>query len=125
MKGASVENSSHPGEEAAAQFLVSQGYRVITRNYKCRAGEIDIIAEDSGVICFVEVKSRSSVAFGLPKEYVLKFKQKRISKAALAFLRRSQLLDKQSRFDVVSVVFKNGTPDFELIKHAFDSAIDF
>ena len=65
-------------EKAAENFLQRQGYNIITKNYRSRYGEIDIIAEDSGVLCFVEVKSRAYNYFGTPEEKVNIKKQKKI-----------------------------------------------
>lgn len=90
-------------------------------NYKNRLGEIDIIAEEDKIICFVEVKSRSQRKFGLPKEAVNRPKQRKISQSAVIYLKERRLLEQGCRFDVVSVTREAGEPaDFELIKDAFD-----
>lgn len=104
------------GEEAAAAFLRSLGYHVLERNYRCPAGEIDIIAEHQGSVCIVEVKSRSSLAFGAPAEAVNRAKQKRLARAAAHFLQKHFRRDVACRFDVVTIL-----PDAppELIPDAF------
>jgi putative endonuclease len=117
----SKENRScgKEAEEAAAGFLESQGYRIILRNYKTRFAEIDIIAREKGVLCFVEVKSRSSQRFGLAQEAVTPAKQAKISRAALSFLKENNLMEGRSRFDVVAMSFSGGKEVFQLIRDAF------
>ncbi|MBU1726035.1 MAG: YraN family protein [Candidatus Omnitrophica bacterium] len=107
------------GEELAAGFLESKGYRILRRNFKNKLGEIDIIATEKEVYCFVEVKTRQSDKFGCPFEAVIASKQAQISKAALSYLKENRLLDKKARFDVVSVIYSQGASRVELIKDAF------
>jgi len=107
-------------EQLAAEFLKKSGYRILKKNYRCKTGEIDIIAEDKGTICFVEVKARNSQAFGLPQEAVGLHKQKQICVAAVNFLSSQRLLDRSARFDVVSVLWQADNPEFNLIKDAFE-----
>ncbi len=108
------------GEESAADFLKTKGYRILFSNYKNKLGEIDIIAKDKDAICFIEVKTRLTDRFGLPQEAVSYIKQRQISKAALAFLKDKKLLDKKARFDVVSVIYAGGEPRIDLIQNAFE-----
>lgn len=108
------------GEEAAVGLLKDNGYKILARNYKDRLGEIDIVARDKDTLCFIEVKTRNSLSFGLPQEAVSRAKQRQISKAALNFLKKNNLLDKKARFDVVSVVYSGGRSQLDLIKDAFD-----
>lgn len=70
------------GENVAAEFLQKRGYGIIERNYRCRAGEVDIIAEKSGVIHFVEVKTRSGEKFGSPLEAINYYKMSHIINTA-------------------------------------------
>ncbi|EAX48690.1 protein of unknown function UPF0102 [Thermosinus carboxydivorans Nor1] len=67
------------GENAAADYLARNGYKILMRNYRCRIGEIDIVAERQGTIVFVEVKTRSSEKFGFPAEAVNYRKQQKLS----------------------------------------------
>ena len=90
------------GEQAAADHLRARGYRILERNYRCRAGEIDIIAEDRGRIAFVEVKTRSPRAVMPPRSAVDAEKEHRIRKAARFYL-GSYHDPSPVRFDVVSV----------------------
>lgn len=108
------------GEEAALKFLKSKGYRILSRNYKSKLGEIDIIAEDKDTVCFVEVKTRSSDKFGLPQEALSNFKQRQIAKTALGFLKENRLLERKARFDAVSVTWEGDSPQIDLITNAFE-----
>lgn len=109
------------GEETAANFLKENGYKIIVRNYKTKLGEIDIIAKDKDTFAFIEVKTRRSNRFGSSLEAISKVKQRQISKAALNFIRKNNLLDKKARFDVVSVIYSaNDKCGLELIKNAFE-----
>src|SRR5262245_31114000 len=82
----------HDWERDAERALVAEHYRIVERNYRTRDGEIDLIAEDGGVLCFVEVKGRRSGAFGSPAEAVTLEKQRRIARAAEVYLARSRQL---------------------------------
>lgn len=108
------------GEDEAARFLRDNGYKILARNIRTKFGEIDIIATESDTICFIEVKSRGSLDWGEPCEAVVAGKQKRISRSAVSYLKERGLLEKKSRFDVVSVVASEDFPRFELIQNAFD-----
>ena len=89
-------------ESRAAEYLESLGYHILVRNFRCRFGEIDLIAWDKSVLCFVEVKTRTNTQMGLPREYVTAGKQARIRKTALFYLCDNGL-DCPARFDVAEV----------------------
>ena len=108
------------GEELAANLLKDSGYKILYRNYKTKLGEIDIVAKDKEIICFIEVKTRSSDRFGYGSEAVFRTKQRQITKAALSFLKEKRLLDKRARFDVVSLDCSSAEPKLDLIKDAFE-----
>lgn len=108
------------GEEFAAGFLRENGYKVLERNFKNKFGEIDIIARDKDTYCFIEVKTRSGTAFGFPQEAVSSRKQEQISKVALQYLKTNKLFDKKARFDVIALLYQDGSPKFDLIKNAFE-----
>ncbi len=91
------------GEEHAARYLVSRGYRILERNYRTPRGEIDIVAERGDALCFIEVKTRSSDEFGEPREAVTTWKQRRIVRAAAAYLSAKERRERATRFDVVEV----------------------
>lgn len=104
------------GEDVAAAYLAGLGYRILVRNYRCRRGELDIVALDGATVAFVEVKLRRETGPAL--EAVDFRKQQRLAAAALDFLARSGMLEKPARFDVVAV---NGrTLECTLLRHAFD-----
>jgi putative endonuclease len=108
------------GEDIAADFLKTRGFQIISRNYRQKSGEIDIICLDRGVFVFVEVKTRTSGAFGHPVEAVDRRKQHQISVTALDYLSRHDLLDEPARFDVVGVVVGSSAPDITHIVNAFE-----
>ena len=117
VKGIALGRS---GEDAAARFLQRQGYTILYRNYRTKLGEVDIVAKEGDTLCFIEVKTRSSEAKGLPAESLRKDKQRQITKAALWFLKEKNLLDTKARFDVVSVRCDQQPPAIEVIKNAFE-----
>lgn len=90
-------------EAMAAAFLEAMGYTVLERNYAIRGGEIDIIAREGGVIAFVEVKARSSLRHGAPRESVTPRKQRRICLTALAWMQAAGQPDAIVRFDIVEI----------------------
>ena len=104
------------GENAAAKFLRNLGYKIIARNFRCDAGEIDIIARDT--LVFVEVKTRA-YDDPTPEEQVNHFKQHQLTKAARFFLSRYGRPQPPARFDVVAVVWPNSTPP--IIRHTPDA----
>jgi putative endonuclease len=107
-------------EDKAEGFLKASGYRILRRNYRTKLGEVDIIAKDKDVFCFVEVKSRSNDKYGRGFEAISLKKQAQISKAALNFLKENKLLDKSARFDVVSFDCSSSEQKITLIKNAFE-----
>lgn len=92
-------------EEWAAEFLTERGYQILERNYRCRRGEIDLIARDGDTLVFLEVKYRRSAACGGPAEAVTHTKQKTICRVAdhYRFARRISE-DRACRFDVVAIL---------------------
>jgi putative endonuclease len=109
------------GENAAAHYLEKIGYRVLQRNYTCAIGEIDLIALDKDVLVFVEVRSHSSLAFGLPQESVTKHKQNKLRQLAWYFLKAEGKTESRCRFDVIAVLFdwEDAIKNLEHIKDAF------
>lgn len=117
------------GEEAAAQYLVQQGYRIVERNWRpgnYLRGEIDCIAwhhdqRNVKILCFIEVKTRSSNRMGTPQSAVNFTKQRQISALANAFISGRRWHDVPCRFDVIEVWLPpNGTPTIALHQNAFD-----
>ena len=92
-------------EARASEYLMSQGLRIVVKNYRCRLGEIDLIAaEPDGTVVFVEVKFRRSSSYGLPEEAVNTTKQNKIRRTALYYLTEHRLSPENAvRFDVVAM----------------------
>ncbi len=108
------------GEEKIAKYLKRNGYSIIIKNYRCKLGEIDIIAKDGSDLVFIEVKTRSGLSHGSPAEAVNKRKQRQISRAAQCYLAEQQLFDSPARFDVISVLSNNSNHHIDHICNAFD-----
>lgn len=105
------------GEEHAQNFLKKMGWKILATNYHySRFAEIDIIAKDKDVIVFVEVKTRSTTAFGHPFEAVSKSKLQNIFKAGLAYLQTTKESYKSYRIDIISVIGKEN-PKVEHLKN--------
>jgi putative endonuclease len=108
------------GEDLAARYLRVAGYRVLSRNWHCRDGELDLVALDRLTIVVCEVKARSTVAFGAPVEAVTAEKARRIRRATHAWLSRHNVGCRPVRFDVLSVVWPpGGQPRLTHHKNAF------
>ncbi len=117
----SRQNLGQSGEDTAAEFLSNNGYAILTRNYRCRYGEIDIIAQSRDVLVFIEVKTRTGDVYGSPAAAVTLRKQRQISKTAQYYLAEHNLFDAPARFDVVCIAID---PDqrtrIEILPNAFD-----
>ena len=90
------------GEALAAEYLEARGCRIVEREWRCRLGEIDLIAEQEGTLLFVEVKLRTNLRYGMPRESVTAKKQEKLRSAALLYLSMHGL-DASARFDVAEV----------------------
>ena len=108
------------GEAQAANWLRQHGYTLLAHSYRCRFGEIDLIARKGEMLCFVEVKSRTNLQCGLPRDYVTPQKQERLRKTA-AFYLAQQELDCPVRFDVAEVYWndRGAAEKIEYIENAF------
>src|SRR4029079_7192088 len=102
------------GEDLACREHERRGYAIVARGYRCRGGEIDIIARDGETIVFVEVKTREDLAFGGGADAVTAFKRRRIVQTAEDYLARHHRGDCPCRFDVVAIDVTSGAPVFEL-----------
>lgn len=111
------------GENVAARHLRNLGYRIITRNFRCPLGEIDIVARDGSTLVFVEVKTRAYEGQGVsPEDQVNNGKQHQITKAAKYYLGRYGTVPPTARFDVVAVVWPNNRdPLIRHTPHAFEA----
>ncbi|WP_438970195.1 YraN family protein [Methylophaga sp.] len=106
-------------EKQVSSYLQKQGMRLITRNYQCRGGEIDLIMWDRGTLVFVEVRYRNSGRFGSALESVNKTKQSRIIHTAEHYLLQSRDNYQACRFDVVAVSPAEVGYQFDWVKNAF------
>ncbi len=108
------------GEAAAEAYLKKKGYRIIEKNFRCKLGEIDIIAEQDGIVVFIEVKARADHQYGHPFNAVTPSKQRKIIQVAQSFLAKHRLLEKPTRFDVIGLT-ADPENDFriELLENAF------
>jgi len=106
-------------EDLAYNYLKKQGLKLITRNYLCRAGEIDLIMQDKDFIVFVEVRYRKNIAFGSGLESITASKQTKLIKTANYYLLQHRLVDKAPcRFDVISITSQQSKPQVEWVKNA-------
>jgi putative endonuclease len=111
------------GEEIAAAYLMGQKFTIVERNFRCKGGEVDIIARDGKTVVFVEVKTRRNLSFGPPQLALTPFKQRQISKAALTWLAKNKLHDSSARFDVIAILIPDHeVPVIDHIRDAFDLA---
>lgn len=111
----STTEAGGDAETTAAATLVRLGYRILTRNYRIKSGEIDLVAEDGKILCFVEVRSRADGAHGTPEETISRTKRRRLASAAQHYLTRHRREDAHCRFDVVAIEGKN----VRVLKDAF------
>ena len=95
------------GEALVADYLRNNGFQLMAHSYYCRFGEIDLSAWEGNTLCFIEVKTRTNLEMGLPREYVTPAKQKKLRKTALFYLSEKKL-DCFCRFDVAEVYAEQG-----------------
>ena len=109
------------GEAEVARYLRKKGYTLLASQWRCRFGELDLVARDRrGTVCFVEVKLRSTGSIGLPREFVDARKQERLRTAAAAYL-STHNIDAPARFDVAEVYAENdGSLRVEYLENAFE-----
>lgn len=97
------------GEDVAIDYLKSEGYTILDRNYSCKIGEVDVIAWDGEFVVFVEVKARRDTTFGLPRQAVNWHKQQTIVKVAQYWLYKNKRTGIPVRFDVIEILDGNVT----------------
>ena len=110
------------GEKLAADFLTKQGYKIIETNFRCKEGEVDIIAKDGDYLVFIEVRAKSSRMFGSPEESITTRKKEHLKNVAMRYQESHDNLPQQWRIDFVAVELdKAGKPQrIEIIKNAVD-----
>ena len=108
------------GEDVAAAFVARLGWRLVERNFRCRAGEIDVVALDGDTVVFVEVRTRAGPGFGTPLESVDGRKQAQVGRVARYFLSARGWHERPARFDVIGVRLDAAPPAVEHVRGAFD-----
>ncbi len=108
-------------EEIAARYLRDVGYRIVARNHRCSGGELDLVAWDGDILCFVEVRSRGSDAFGDPLETITPQKIRRVVCAARDYLAGLGGKWPEMRFDAVGIIMEE-PPRITLVRDAFDAS---
>ena len=107
------------GEKLARDFLKKRGYRIRETNYRCREGEIDIIARQRDYLVFVEVRTKTSLEFGSPEESITRAKMEKVIAVANHYCQTHDNLPELWRIDVVAIVLeRKGKPRIELIENA-------
>jgi putative endonuclease len=103
------------GEDLAARYLIARGYRIVERNWRCREGEIDLVVERRGEVVIVEVKTRSSVAFGHPFAAITPVKAARLRRLAGLWREASPTPPGPLRIDAVAVIAPSGVADRDVV----------
>ena len=107
------------GEKLARDFLKNRGFSILETNYRCPEGEIDIVARDKDCLVFVEVRTRTSLNFGIPEESITRAKKKRMIAAAQYYQQAQDDPLPLCRIDFVAVELERGKPiRIELIENA-------
>ncbi|MDR0347796.1 MAG: YraN family protein [Coriobacteriales bacterium] len=107
------------GEEIACAFLKNGGAKIIERNWKCQAGEADVIAREGEDLVFIEVKTRTSASAGFPEDAVTRKKRQRYEKIAMEYLFSHNLPSARVRFDVMSLLLSEDGKTF--LRHHRDA----
>ncbi|HUI11167.1 MAG TPA: YraN family protein [Bacteroidota bacterium] len=119
-RGRNLRKAGASGEDEAARYLVTQGYRILERNFRFHTmGEIDIIAEEGEDLVFCEVKTRWGDGYGLPEDAVTPAKQRTIRKIAAAYLATHGIRERPCRCDVVSIRRDGAASAITLFRNAF------
>ena len=115
------------GEKTAQKFLKKQGYRIRETGFRCRHGEIDIIAQRKDCLVFVEVRTKSNLNFGTPEESITQAKKEKLIASALTYTTTHQKLPSLWRIDVVAIELddKGKTKRIELIENAVEQDFRF
>ena len=109
------------GQKQSEKFLKAKGYKILTKNFSCRTGEIDLIAaEPKGSLAFVEVKTRANEDFADAEGAVTSAKKQRMTRAANFFVKKHKLENLPLRFDVIMVIAaEKGKPQIRHYENAF------
>jgi len=107
------------GEKKASRYLKKNGYEIIEKNFRCRGGEIDIIARQGNTLIFCEVKARRNKLYGTALEAVTPSKREKIKTTAKIYMQKNNLKNIDCRFDVVTIDVEDGKELINLIQNAF------
>ncbi len=105
------------GEQAARDYLEQEGYSIIETNYRCKLGEIDIIAQDGEMIVIVEVRTKTGLTFGRPEESINREKARKLHRLALQYIQSNYHREVSSRIDLVAVMIEKSSGLVKDIKH--------
>lgn len=108
------------GEEIACNYLENKGYQIVEINCRLAGVEIDVIAERERTLCFIEVKTRKTVLFGMPAAYVDFRKRRRIIRAAKLFSAKKKYREHAIRFDVIAILYNGNATEITHLEHAFE-----
>lgn len=106
------------GEQLAVDFLLENGYGIVERNYRFEKAEVDIIAQKEGTLAIIEVKTRSTVDFGNPQDFIKTKQIKNLVKAVDKYVNENAL-DMEVRFDIIAIVKKGNRHEIEHLEDAF------
>lgn len=123
MEQTNKKTIGQEGEDIAADYLVKNGFEMITRNYRYGHGEIDIVVKDrsNDHLVFVEVKTRKNLEYGEPEYAITKSKIKQLKKIAESYVYEKDLKEVECRFDVIAIIWNRETkPQITHFKNAFD-----
>jgi putative endonuclease len=109
------------GEDIAKNYLIKQGFSILEHGFRCRNGEVDIVAEKGGELYFVEVKTRWSLNCGAPLEAIDRHKQRQVINAARFYLMRKKRNDAYCHLSAIGVDMSGREPVIEFIKDAFEA----
>jgi putative endonuclease len=114
------------GEEVAVAYLKQQGYSILVRNWRCSAGELDIVAREGETLAFVEVRTRRGDRYGTPEESITPAKQAKLVELAQTYLQENNLTDQNWRIDVVAVEMdrRGRVKRLNLIRNAVWGSVD-
>jgi putative endonuclease len=107
------------GEDMAVAYLEAKGHRILERNWSSACGEIDIISKHEGCIVFVEVKTRSSTAFGYPEDAVNERRMRRLTSVAIYYVKKNRITA-PTRFDIIALVWNKRQLEIEHLEDAFE-----
>jgi putative endonuclease len=119
--GRAAARPGEEGESAACRYLEEHGFAVLARNFRCRSGEVDVVAREGDTTVFVEVKERRGESHGQGHEAVTFGKRRRIVRAARLYAAARGLSETPLRFDVVSIDWVDGRPRIRHDPGAFDA----